>query len=148
MDSTTSHNVPVAPAPPAPAPGPAALPGVTSRPATKRLQRSRSDRMIGGVMGGFAQYFGIDSTILRLIYAGVALFSGIIGGVLLYLVAMIVIPEEPLIATEGGAAPPAPPIPPSPSVRSEATVDSPASESNHIATPTESGQSADVDERS
>lgn len=58
-----------------------------------RLTRSRSDRMLGGVCGGLARYFNIDTTIVRLIFV-IAVLSGV--SPLLYLVLWIVMPEEPL----------------------------------------------------
>lgn len=62
---------------------------------TKRLYRSRSDRMIGGVCGGIAEYFGWDPTLVRLAFIAL-LFVPIPGPqALLYLVAWIVIPYEP-----------------------------------------------------
>lgn len=58
----------------------------------KKLYKSKDDRMVSGVIGGIAEYFDIDSTLLRLIYA-VALFVGIGSPVLLYIILAIVIPE-------------------------------------------------------
>ncbi len=59
--------------------------------------RSKSDKMIGGVCGGLARYFGIDSTIVRLVFV-LAVLSGV--SPLIYLVLWIVMPEEkPLAAT-------------------------------------------------
>jgi phage shock protein C len=55
------------------------------------LMRSQSDRMIGGVCGGLAAYFGIDSAIVRLIFV-VAVLSGV--SPLVYLVLWIVMPEQ------------------------------------------------------
>jgi phage shock protein C len=80
----------------------------------KKLYRSRSNRMIGGVLGGFADYLGIDATVLRVVYALLALVTGLWWGPLLYLLAMIIVPEEPYAA--GWTAPPAPaaPTPPPP----------------------------------
>jgi phage shock protein C len=70
----------------------------------KRLYRSRDDRMIAGVCGGIANYFGVDPTIIRLVFVVFAL--GIGSGVLAYIILAIIVPEEP----EGyGAPPPAPP---------------------------------------
>ena len=57
----------------------------------KRLYRSRSDRMIWGVCGGLAKYFGIDPTIVRII-AVLLVFSGF--GVLAYIIMAIVVPLE------------------------------------------------------
>ena len=61
---------------------------------TRRLYRSRTDRMIGGVCGGLAQFFTIDATIIRLLFVFIALFGG--ASLLVYLVMLLVVPEEPL----------------------------------------------------
>ncbi len=66
----------------------------------KRLYRSRHERVIAGVCGGLAQYFAVDPTLVRIIWVLLAL-SGT--GVLLYLVALLVIPEEPRGAAEQAA---------------------------------------------
>lgn len=72
---------------------------------TKRLYRSQTDRMIGGVCGGLGEYLGIDSTIVRLIFAFAVLF-GFGGGVLVYLVLLLVTPEG--TAAPSAAKPAAP----------------------------------------
>ena len=59
----------------------------------KRLQRSRTERMIGGVCGGLGAYFGIDATLVRAVFAVVTVFGG--AGVLLYLVLWVIMPLEP-----------------------------------------------------
>jgi len=59
----------------------------------KKLYRSRKDRMLGGVCGGIAQYFNVDPTIVRLIWAFITLAWGV--GLVAYLVAWLIIPEEP-----------------------------------------------------
>jgi len=61
-----------------------------------QLMRSASDRMIGGVCGGLARYFGIDSTIVRLIFV-IAVLSGV--SPLVYLVLWVVMPEERAAST-------------------------------------------------
>jgi len=59
----------------------------------KRPYRSRKERMIGGVCGGLANYFGIDPTLVRLLFV-LGLFA--VGGTFwAYIIMMIVIPEEP-----------------------------------------------------
>jgi phage shock protein C len=58
----------------------------------KRLYRAREGRVIAGVCAGLAAYLGVDPTLVRLAVAVVAVIGGI--GVLLYLIAWIVIPEE------------------------------------------------------
>jgi phage shock protein C len=59
-----------------------------------RLYRSRSDRMIGGVCGGLGKYLNIDPTLVRLLMVALALFGG--PGLIVYLVMLIIVPEEPL----------------------------------------------------
>ena len=64
----------------------------------KKLQRSRTNRMIAGVCGGLGEYFNIDPTLIRLAAVFFALWWG--GGILLYLIAWFVIPEEPETAVD------------------------------------------------
>jgi len=61
----------------------------------KKLYRSTSDRMIAGICGGLGEYFGIDSTLVRLIFVFGAIFTG---SALFwaYIIMLIVIPEEPI----------------------------------------------------
>ena len=59
----------------------------------KKLYRSRKDSKIAGVCGGIAEYFNIDSTIIRLL-AILTIFLG--GGVVVYLIAWLIVPLEPL----------------------------------------------------
>lgn len=58
----------------------------------KKLYRSKQQRMICGVCGGMAEYFNIDVTVVRLAFAGLSIICG--GGILAYIVAAILIPEE------------------------------------------------------
>jgi phage shock protein C len=58
----------------------------------KKLYRSRTDRMLWGVCGGLARYFGIDSTLVRLI-AVLLIFAGG-SGIVAYLVLAIIVPLE------------------------------------------------------
>ena len=59
----------------------------------RRFLRSRNDRMIAGVCGGAAQYFGVDAALLRVVLV-LAAILGIGTGVLLYLACWLLIPEE------------------------------------------------------
>ena len=68
-----------------------------TRPA--RLYRSRDDRIIGGVGGGLAKYLGVDPVLVRLAIVALAIAAG--SGILAYLIAWIVIPEEPLDGRPG-----------------------------------------------
>ena len=59
----------------------------------RRLYRSRRDRKLLGVCGGIAEYFGIDSTLVRLVLVLFILVGG--GGVLAYFIAALVLQENP-----------------------------------------------------
>lgn len=60
---------------------------------TKKLFRSRQDKMVGGVCGGLAKYFAMDPTVMRLIFVLLAMFGG--PGLILYIVLWIITPVEP-----------------------------------------------------
>ncbi len=57
----------------------------------KELRRSKTDYKICGVCGGIAEYLGVDSNMVRLIWAAVSLFAGT--GILLYIVAAVIMPK-------------------------------------------------------
>lgn len=62
----------------------------------KKLYRSRTDRMIAGVLGGLAEYLNVDSTWVRLIFAIILVFS--VGSLsLLYILCWIIIPLAPIV---------------------------------------------------
>lgn len=58
----------------------------------KRLYRSETNRQIAGVCGGLAEYFSIDTTLVRLAFILTTLLGG--PGVIAYIVLWIVVPEE------------------------------------------------------
>ena len=57
-----------------------------------RLYRTVQGRVVGGVAGGLADYFGMDPTIVRLIFVLLVIFGG--SGVLLYIILWIILPEK------------------------------------------------------
>ena len=59
----------------------------------KKLYRSTSDRMLVGVCGGVAEYFGVDPTVVRVIWAVASIFA--FAGVIAYIACAFVIPEKP-----------------------------------------------------
>jgi phage shock protein C len=63
--------------------------------ARKRLMRPRADRKIAGVCAGFAEYFDLDVTLVRVVWLLVAVFTGV--GLLCYPIAWIIMPEEPQV---------------------------------------------------
>ncbi len=60
---------------------------------TKKLYKSNTDKKLDGVCGGIAEYFDIDSTIVRLAWVLFSCMGG--SGLLLYIVAAIVMPRKP-----------------------------------------------------
>ena len=64
----------------------------TDRPGASQLRRSGDDRMLAGMAGGIARYLGADVTLVRVIIAALALFTGI--GAALYLTAWLLIPAD------------------------------------------------------
>ncbi len=60
----------------------------------KKLYRSR-DKMIGGVLSGFAEYIYADKTVVRLLYAVVSILSAGFPGLLIYVIAWIIVPVRP-----------------------------------------------------
>ena len=60
----------------------------------KQLRRSRSNKMIAGVLGGFASYVGIDPTLARVGYVVLSILSVAFPGILIYLLLWLVIPQE------------------------------------------------------
>ena len=56
------------------------------------LRRSYEDRMLGGVAGGLARYFGVDTMIVRIAFVVLTVFGG--AGIPLYLAGLLLIPDE------------------------------------------------------
>jgi phage shock protein PspC (stress-responsive transcriptional regulator) len=80
--------------------------------AETKLYRSFHGRVIGGVASGLADFFGMDPTIVRLIFVLLAVFGG--GGVLLYIILWIVLPEKNAFNTYNAyGTPPSPASQPS-----------------------------------
>jgi phage shock protein C len=90
----------------------------------RRLYRSRRDSILGGVAGGVADYFDMDPSIVRVVWAVLALATGGIF-LVLYIVMWIVVPEGPSAATVARAAA-SDALPPPPGTGSEPAVTDPA----------------------
>lgn len=63
------------------------------RMATGQLTRSTTDRQLGGVSGGLAAHFGVDATLVRVIFVVTTLFGGF--GAVVYILLWILLPEGP-----------------------------------------------------
>ena len=60
--------------------------------AKKKLVRS-ANKVLAGVCGGIADYFDVDPTLIRVLYAVLSLFSAAFPGLLLYIILLLLIPE-------------------------------------------------------
>ena len=57
----------------------------------RKLTRS-ANKMVGGVCAGLAEYFDIDPTVVRMVYAALSLFSACFPGIILYILLLIIMP--------------------------------------------------------
>jgi phage shock protein C len=90
------------------APAPSAAPQAPSESTPRRLHRSRTDRVLAGVCGGIAAYYGSDPTAVRLATLVLGLFTGVVPMTVLYVIAAIVIPDQEGAEADGARAPVAP----------------------------------------
>ncbi|MGB3159878.1 PspC domain-containing protein [Carnobacterium sp.] len=60
----------------------------------KKLTKSNDDKVISGVLGGIAEYFGFDASFLRILYA-IAIVFGLGSPIVLYVILALVIPSAP-----------------------------------------------------
>ncbi|QIA08883.1 PspC domain-containing protein [Draconibacterium halophilum] len=63
--------------------------------AANRLYRSHN-KVLGGVLAGFAEYFSLDVVLVRVIYVLLSLFSAGFPGLLVYIIFWMVTPEKPI----------------------------------------------------
>lgn len=61
----------------------------------RKLYRSGENKMLAGVCGGIGEYFNVDPTLIRLIWVVLTLISLGVGGIIAYIIAWILIPENP-----------------------------------------------------
>ena len=59
---------------------------------SRKLYRSKTDRKLGGVCGGLAEYLGADPTIIRVLFIVLAVFGG--AGLIIYLAMWLIVPQE------------------------------------------------------
>lgn len=59
-----------------------------------KLTRTNSDRILGGVCGGIAKYFGWDATLVRILYVVISILSAAFPGTLVYIILWILMPKE------------------------------------------------------
>ena len=62
--------------------------------ADHKLRRSRDHRIIAGVLGGLADHWGVNVTVLRIVYVLVSIFSAAFPGIIVYVILWMVNPKE------------------------------------------------------
>lgn len=77
---------------------------------SQRLFRSRADRMLAGVCGGLAEYFEVDSTLVRVVYVVATILTGVLGGLVLYALLAVIMPGSPSPDSDESAQPSAAPL--------------------------------------
>lgn len=80
--------------------------GAAAPAEPRRLLRSRQERVIAGVCGGLAEYLGADPVLVRALWIVLTLITGIAPGVILYILAMLLVPEGAAGESRAGAARP------------------------------------------
>jgi len=61
---------------------------------TRRLKRSKDNKVIWGIFGGLGEYLEVDPVVLRLAYVFVTVFTGIFPGIIAYLLGALVVPKN------------------------------------------------------
>jgi phage shock protein C len=61
--------------------------------STRKLYRSKADRVLAGVCGGLAEYFNLDATLIRVLFVLLAVLGG--AGLVLYVAMWIIVPNQP-----------------------------------------------------
>jgi phage shock protein C len=70
----------------------------------RKLYRSRTERMVAGVCGGLAEYFSVDTTVIRVLFLVLTLFGG--SGLVVYVVMWILVPDASKAPPTTSAPPP------------------------------------------
>lgn len=60
----------------------------------KKLYRSKNNKIFAGILGGLGEYYNVDPVLLRLIWVFFLIMSGVIPGLIVYVIALIVVPER------------------------------------------------------
>lgn len=72
----------------------------------KKLYRSSTDRLVGGVLGGIGEYLDVDPVFIRVLWAFLVIFTAVVPGIVVYVVVYFLMPDRP---AGGGATVTAPP---------------------------------------
>ena len=72
--------------------------------AIKRLYRSEGNKMMAGVLGGLGEYLDVDPVLLRVFFVAITIFTGVLPGILVYILAIIIVPVGPRVIVHEAAA--------------------------------------------
>ena len=61
----------------------------------KRLYRSRFDRVFAGIFGGIGEYLDVDPVLLRVLWVALTVLTGVVPGILIYIISIFIIPARP-----------------------------------------------------
>jgi len=61
---------------------------------TKKLYRSKENKVLAGICGGLGEYFDVDPVLIRLFWLVLAVLSGVLPGVIAYVFAILVVPKR------------------------------------------------------
>jgi phage shock protein C len=78
---------------------------VSTETGPRRLLRSRQNRVVAGVCGGIAEYFRLDPLLVRAVWAVLTMITAVIPGVIVYILATIIVPENTAGEPDAGARP-------------------------------------------
>jgi len=62
---------------------------------SKKLYRSSTNKIFGGIIGGMGEYFDIDPTLLRLLWLVIVLATGVVPGIFAYIISIFIVPKKP-----------------------------------------------------
>jgi len=66
----------------------------------KKLYRSKDNKIFAGIIGGLGEYFDIDPVLLRVLWLLIVIFTGVVPGVMAYIIAMFIVPSGPVVRVE------------------------------------------------
>jgi len=60
----------------------------------KKLYRSKDNRVFAGILGGIGEYLNVDPVVIRVAFVALTVFTGIVPGIIFYIVALLIVPEK------------------------------------------------------
>ena len=64
----------------------------------KKLDRSKKDKVVSGVIGGIGEYLDIDPTLLRLVFVFITIMTGIFPAIIFYIIAVLIVRKTPEVS--------------------------------------------------